>query len=121
MDPSPPGDPKASVRLRARAPSVFSARLRCGALRESSCPCCDRFLSASLPPPAVAWLPQYFRKHPHSTRPGLEANHQTFSQNLRDGERHINGNHEVGDLCASFLNRVDDLVKKKGERLKSRA
>ena len=68
---------------------------------------------------AAAWVRQYFRNHPHSTRPGLEANHQTLSQNLRDGERHINGNHEVGDLCASFLNRVDDLVKKKGERLKS--
>ena len=47
MDPRPPGGPRASVRLRARAPSVFFPRPRCGALRESSRPCCDHFVGRS--------------------------------------------------------------------------
>jgi len=68
---------------------------------------------------AVAWVRQYFSKHPHSVRDGLEANHQAFLENLRDAEKHINQNHDVAALCASFLSRIETLIQKKGERLKS--
>ena len=59
------------------------------------------------------------RKHPHAVRQGVEANYQTFVQNLRDATEHINENHDVAGLCASFLARIDKMVEGKGERLQS--
>ena len=70
-------------------------------------------------PKLICWARKYFREHPHAVRQGVEANYQTFVQNLRDATEHINENHDVAGLCASFLARIDKMVEGKGERLQS--
>ena len=67
----------------------------------------------------VAWVRKYFRKNPYK-KSGTQAERKNaFLECLRGCERHINREYDVAALCASFPERVEELVRRRGDRLGS--
>ena len=66
----------------------------------------------------AAWVRKYFRKHPVSKISDLKTNRAAVAEGLRACEKHINKEYEVAALCASMPRRVEELLRKRGDRLK---
>ena len=66
----------------------------------------------------VAWFRNYLRKHPWKLPGNPTAARAKFAEVAKDFVKHANKNYEVEALCESMPKRLQDLVDKKGERLK---
>jgi len=64
---------------------------------------------------AVSWLRKLLEKSLPAA--AWEESRENYAVRLRDAASHVNANYEVGDLCKCFLDRVDMLIEKKGDRL----
>ena len=67
---------------------------------------------------AVGWIRKYFKKHPITRAGDLNQDVERTKMLMAQCLQHINASYEVGNLCASWPKRLQDLVDKEGERLK---
>ena len=66
----------------------------------------------------VAWLRNYLRKHPWKQPGSATGAQEKFEELVNDFVKHANKDLEVDALCRAMPERLQELVKKKGERLK---
>ena len=66
---------------------------------------------------AVAWIRLKLRATTPK-RPWLESREQ-YAARLRQVVGDINREHAVGDLCNAFPARLDELIRRQGDRLRS--
>ena len=67
----------------------------------------------------AAWARSYIKKFPFSKSGSLDAQEARLRSLLSDCAEHINENYKVDKLCRSFPDRLERLVAKKGDRLKT--
>ena len=66
----------------------------------------------------VAWLRNYLRKHPWRQPGSSVAAREKFVELANDFVKHANKELEVEALCKAMPNRLQELVKNRGEKLK---
>jgi hypothetical protein len=66
----------------------------------------------------AAWVRQYFRKHPVVKNQTLAVNEAAVIAGLKACEKFINEEYDVESLCSSMPRRVEEIRKRRGDRLK---
>ena len=66
----------------------------------------------------VAWLRNHLPKHPWKQPGSATGAREKFEELVNDFVKHANKHLEVDALCKAMPERLQELVKKKGERLK---
>ena len=67
---------------------------------------------------AVPWIRHKLTATTPPKRPWLESREQ-YARRLRQVVADINRNYAVGDLCQRFPDRLDELIRRQGDRLRS--